>query len=309
MGTGDLMTATEPRYFALLCPSFHGATMFSALLSNHSQICSAGDGNPRPKGDYRFPCTCRRKIDECDFWIGLRELSERSGGMWNGAWFPTTPRIVAASPRASLLAAKALTAVAYATGREVMSMAAPGAALRFTDMVRAYAGHCARYHRKSVFLDGEKSFSKYCSLQACGFPVDGVVHLIRDPRAFAASAKKRGTDVASASRLWVKLHRRLADMASWRGRTPVHRIRYEDLVAEPDRALASLLAFMGLGQEHLTRPPEPGSQHLIGNNIRGFDGIPRQKGDGWQGALTDGEADAVVHRCGALMQAFGYKSS
>lgn len=303
------MAATAPRYFALLCPSFHGATMFSALLSNHSEICSAGDGNPRPKDGYRFPCTCRRKIDECDFWIGLRELSERSGGMWNGAWFPTTPRIVAASPRASMLAAKALTAAAYATGRNVMSTAAPGAARRFVDTVQAYAGYCTRYHGKSVFFDGEKSFSKYGSLQACGFPIDGAIHLVRDPRAFAASAKKRGIDVASASRLWLQLHRRFSDVAPWRGRTPVHRIRYEDLLADPDRVTASLLAFMQLAPERLTRPPQPGEQHLIGNNIRSFDGVPRQKGEGWRGTLSDAEEKAVMRRCGALMHTFGYSSS
>lgn len=303
------MAVTEPRYFALLCPSFHGATMFSALMSNHSQICSAGDGNPRPKGEYRFPCTCRSKIDECDFWIGLKQLSERTGGMWNGAWFPTTPRLVPASPRASLLVAKALTGVAYATGRNVMSAAAPGAARDFTGMVRGYVDYCTRYHAKSVFLDGEKSFSKYGSLQACGFPIDGAIHLVRDPRAFAASARKRGIDIASASRLWRRLHRRLSDVAPWRGRTPVHRIRYEDLVAAPERELASLLAFMGLGLEHLTRPPEPGRQHLIGNNIRGFDGVPRQQGDGWRGALTDHEAEAVVRQCGSLMETLGYTLS
>lgn len=303
------MAATAPRYFALLCPSFHGATMFSALLSNHSQICSAGDGNPRPKDGYRFPCTCRRKIDECDFWNGLKQLSDRSGGMWNGAWFPTTPRLVPSSPRASLLAAKAMTGLAYATGRNVMAAVAPGPARSFTEMVRAYAGYCTRYHGKSVFLDGEKSFSKYGSLQACGFPIDGAIHLVRDPRAFVASAKKRGIDVASASRSWLALHRRLSDVAAWRGRTPVHRIRYEDLVADPDRETARLLAFMELAPERLTRPPEPGRQHLIGNNIRGFDGVPRQTGDGWHGVLSQAEARAVERQCGALMRIFGYSSS
>lgn len=298
--------ASAPGYFALLCPSFHGATMFSALLSAHSMICSAGDGNPRPRPGHRMPCKCGRRIDSCEFWIGLKALSDTHGGPHDGAWFATTPQIVARSAAANRLAVKALTAASYASGNDVMMRAFPRASAKFVEMVGAYASYCCDYHGKSVFFDGEKSFSKYCSLQACGFPIAGVVHLVRDARAFVASSKKRNVGVETASRAWLAIHKRLDDMASWRGRTRVFRLRYEDLVETPDKELEAIATFMGLAPERLTRPPELDRLHLIGNSLAGFDGVPR-KGDGWQGKLTNGEVDTVVRHCGPLMRKLGYE--
>ena len=294
-----------PKYFSLLCPSFHGATMLSALLSNHSAICSAGDGNPGMRDPRRIPCKCGSKISDCEFWKGIAGLRDAAGGPWNGLWFPTTPKIIAASASANLLLAKSLAVSSFRLRRDLMKTLYPKAAQHFTDSVTRYAGYCREQHGARVFFDGEKSFAKYCSLQSCGYPIDGVIHFVRDPRAYAASSKKRLGTAAPAAGEWKSFHERLAAMATWGGRTPVLRVRYEDLVDDPSTTLNAITAFMGLDSEQLLRPPVLETLHLIGNSLAGFDGIPR-KSAGWEGALSAKEIDTVVRVCSPLMQDFGY---
>ena len=301
------MTAVgESTYFTLLCPSYHGATMLSALLSNHSQICSAGDGNPGWRDPNRIPCKCGRSIAVCDFWQGLAGLRETGGKPANEHWFPTTPKIIAGSAAGNLRLAKALAVSSFKLKRNLMARLFPQAARRFTDTVSRYAAFCRDYHGAPVFFDGEKSFAKYCSLQACGYPIGGVIHFVRDPRAYAASAKKRGVAANVAAAEWSAYHERLNAMASWGGRTRVLRVRYEDLVAEADRTLGLITGFMGLNPEALTRPPHLDRLHLIGNSLRGFDGVPRQ-GRGREAALTTPELETVAQSCRALMHKFGYR--
>ena len=122
----------ESTYFALLCPSYHGATMLSALLSNHSQICSAGDGNPGWRDPNRIPCKCGRSIAVCDFWQGLAGLRETGGKPANELWFPTTPKIIAGCAAGNLRLAKALAFSSFKLKRNLMGRLFPPAARRFT---------------------------------------------------------------------------------------------------------------------------------------------------------------------------------
>ena len=124
------MPVNTPKYFVLLCPSFHGATMLSALLSNHSAICSAGDGNPATRDPNLIPCKCGRKIASCDFWQGIAGLKAAAGGPMADLWFPTTPAMMPAS--GNLLLAKALAMSSFRMRRDFIQSLFPRAASTFT---------------------------------------------------------------------------------------------------------------------------------------------------------------------------------
>src|SRR5687767_3354981 len=77
-----------PDIYSLLCPSYHGATLLSLVLGNHSRILAMGDTIPK---DMRGRCGCGLRRRECPFWI---RLYAESGPDRGGAIIPAIPRIV-----------------------------------------------------------------------------------------------------------------------------------------------------------------------------------------------------------------------
>lgn len=86
------------------------------------------------------------------------------------------------------------------------------------------------------------------SRYAAVWPKAQFVHIVRDGRDVASSQiTEHGTwgagSVEEAARIWSTL---LAKVAKEAGRHPVHEIRYERLVLDPEAALRPLLAFLGV---------------------------------------------------------------
>ena len=52
-----------------LCPSYHGATLLSLILGNHSKVEALGDTVPTTA--FNHQCGCGNYVAECDFWKGL----------------------------------------------------------------------------------------------------------------------------------------------------------------------------------------------------------------------------------------------
>lgn len=56
----------------VVCPSYHGATLFSLIMNENSMICSLGDTIPsKLYGD--AVCACGKKVHlDCPFWKDIR---------------------------------------------------------------------------------------------------------------------------------------------------------------------------------------------------------------------------------------------
>jgi hypothetical protein len=129
----------------------------------------------------------------------------------------------------------------------------------FAEVIAAVYGAYADARGKARFGDKTPAYMQHLDLLERVFPHPQYVHIVRDGRdarlSFAAMrrrprfnwARPRGLgDFACQWDLEVRAARRLGSTV---GRGRYLEIRYEDLVAEPERALREVCAFVGLSYE------------------------------------------------------------
>jgi hypothetical protein len=172
-------------------------------------------------------------------------------------------------------------------------------------MSESFLSACKKESSFDIFVDGHKSISRYVALKAGGFPLRGVIHLVRDPRAFAASSK-RATEVPvhASARQWINLHRTINRVTRW-CRERVYTLRYEDLCASPREELTRLQNWLGASPEMLLRPVDP-RLHWLGNgSMRSFTGEIRNS-EKWKSELTGRERSCVENLTYRLAATYRY---
>lgn len=284
---------SKVRIFCVLCPSFHGATLLSLLASNHSNVLSLGD-TVATKPEHH--CGCGLLVSKCPFW-------QQVGFGWQQPdVFTPIP------PRPELFKSPALNQAAII----LLSVGALklGIRPRFRLFAKAFEHQlavCRRFADFEVFLDGYKSVSRYCAAKAAGFPIHGVIHVLRDPRAFAASSKQKRIQISQSAAQWASAHNTIS-VVTGLTRERVIQIRYEQLCASPEEELLRLQNWMQLDPEPLLHPLPPG-RHWVGNRtIRSFDGKVVLR-EGWRQALAPRELAEVERICGRKAAKFGYDLS
>ncbi|WP_433515533.1 sulfotransferase [Nonomuraea sp. CA-143628] len=181
------------------------------------------------------PCGCGEPFPACPFW---REVGETAFGGWTQA-----------------LAERVLT-LRHRVDRthRIPRIAHPELAEYAGTYQRLYDA-AAKTAGATVVIDSGKHASLAFCLAAAGVDVH-VVHVVRDPRAVAHSWRKtveRPEDGRPMTRWgpartaahWTAQNLAL-DLLAARG-VPVTRLRYEDLLADPAAALATLADTLGLG--------------------------------------------------------------
>jgi hypothetical protein len=174
----------------------------------------------------------------------------------------------------------------------------------------------------------EKTASQIWSTQLMQrlYPEAYFLHIVRDPRAVAASmlayareswANEGEPDVLTAAEAWLSAvtigHRDLAVLGERR-----IEIRYEDLVAEPDATLAAILTPLGLDAigydrerfsiDALKRRGTAGSPlDPAWENRENF--FRRGAAEGWADELSRAQIAIVEDVCAELMAEFGYHRS
>jgi len=291
--------------FFVLCPSYHGATLLSALLNNHSEVLSLGDTNPTLTFDQG--CSCGDKVSACAFWDHVRECTGWKADDGLPTLLPSYPYL----SRSNTINKAAVTALALAgekLGKTVWS-AGGRPARRFHDTYGNFLRACRTWAPHKAFVDGEKSLLKFMTVASMGFPVKGVIHLTRDPRGYVNSALKyvKGATTEQLAMEWADHHRRIQRLVGMFGKIPSMTLRYEDLSDRPQAVMEEVFAFMGLdSQDVVCAPKDPKKHHMIGNKmLQSFDGTVQQDRI-WETVFPTAEQDAVTKRLGNLLDEFGY---
>jgi hypothetical protein len=279
--------------YCVLCPSFHGATLLSLVLGNHSRVLSLGDTVATEPTHH---CGCGALVAECPFWQQVGAGSDE-----HGASLPIRPRPeLFASPRLNQAATILSAIAAFKLGKTV----------RFGSFAKAVDHQlavCRKFADFDVFIDGFKSISRYCALKAAGFPVRGVIHLLRDPRSFAVSSKRKHLPVEQAASEWSAMHAAISRVTRLMGERVIQ-IRYEELCASPEQQLLRLQSFMQLDPEPLLHPFPPG-RHWVGNRtMRDFDGAIALR-ESWRDTLSASEQAEIARECKRQALAWGYDLS
>lgn len=170
------------------------------------------------------------------------------------------------------------------------------------DIVAAHAA-------EGVTHTGHKAQGPYLRLGLSRRDDARAVVMIRDPRAVVASQLRTGmaADPDVVARRWLSA---LDDADAAEGR--VRAVRYEDLVADPERALRDVLDWLGVPFSAVVvdfhRQPVgvlvDGQRHANDAMLRR--GFVDDRVASWHEELTDEQAVAISRTCGGAMARFGY---
>jgi hypothetical protein len=292
-----------------------GTTLLERILGELPGVCPLGEVVHLWRRDVLDDerCACGERFSRCDFW-------QRVGATAFGGWSEDLAlRVV------GLRAAVERT-------RHLPELAAPRLRAVRARLVAEYTAAYARVYRAAAAVSGARvvvDSSKHASLAFClrWCPdVDlRVVHVVRDPRGVAYSwTKQRARPEADghaemtrypparSALLWNALNAAFGVLE--RLGTPVHRLRYEEFVADPARTVGEIRRFAGL-------PPDPAALGFLGtgtarlrpchsaagNPMRFATGeVELRCDDAWRRELPGPQRRLVGALTAPLLGAYGY---
>lgn len=294
-------------YF-ILAPSYHGALTLSARANRHPDIFSPGTGNPLKNDEQR--CSCGEDVHEfCPFWTKAAEAIDKKGDDPLSHLLPQMPHIVGNKAINTWLNG-VLALAANEMGPKVWKMFYEPAE-RFFGIHDRFQSFCRAWVPHRIYLDAERSTLKFMAMASMGFPVKGVVHMVRDPRGYAAAWKKYypETPAEKLALDWVAAHTRIRRLAHAFPKVEFLTLRYEDLMEHPVKANSEICKFMELevfAESEMVL--DPAKNHMLGlhsaDHVSGM--IP--KADDWREKLSEQDQKRVVNAAGSLFTELGYKS-
>jgi hypothetical protein len=295
-----------------------GTTLVERVLAELPHVCALGEVVHLWRRDVRDDerCGCGSRFSGCDFW---RVVGRAAFGGWD---------------RVDVDRVLALQAAVERT-RHIPRLAAGRLSAAWGGQLIEYAGYYTAVYRAAAQVTGARVLvdsSKHSALAHClrwagsDARLDlRVAHVVRDARGVAYSWTKTvsrpETDGAQemtrysparSAVLW-DAHNAAFDLLARCG-VPVLRVRYEDFLADPRRAVRELAAFAGLdvaanplrflGDRHADLRH---GHSAAGNPMRFTAGrVPLRADDAWRTALLPGQRRLVGAVCAPLLRRYGY---
>lgn len=261
-----------------------GSTLLDRVLGGIDGLCSAGELRHVFREGYveNRLCGCGAPFRECSFW---REVTARALGAmesFDAPAFLALQRRVDRWWRAPRLSGRA------GGGRHAVELES------YRETLRRLYRAIAEVSGARVIIDSSKDVSHGYALQGVGEPLElYVLHLVRDSRAVAHSWQRRKFNPGSGDDMdRYGLLRTSAEWTAINTLTALHsllgpryrRMRYEDFVADPRRAVSDILEFVGEPDDQVRisarRTVELGEDHTVaGNPIRFRRGEIEVRGD------------------------------
>ncbi|KGJ09522.1 sulfotransferase family protein [Paracoccus sphaerophysae] len=280
-----------------------GSTLLDMMLGAHPQVFGAGEMSTIcrhvwPNDEY---CACHARVRACPLWSDAVTEWQASGIDLD---------------RHAMLQRRI---------EPILSHARRGAALRdYCDQTLALYRIVARRTGRPVLLDSSKSPGRALALARAGVDLR-LIHLVRDPRAVAHSMSvPMQVDTEAGVQKTLPAHPVARTALRWsfvnagaeaalRRIAPAHglRLRYEDLVADPQGALARIGATVGLDLDAVGAAIAAGgtiaAEHQVaGSRIRMTGAMTLRPDMGWQRRMSPRAQAVVAGLCGARMRRYGY---
>jgi hypothetical protein len=300
------LVAPVPCYDFVLAPSFHGATLLALLLSGHPDVVDPGDTNPSRPDVW---CSCGRRLLACPFWTAVLERvpPRRSA---SGKMLPTVPelttkgsvnvRIAAAMSMATIHSPLNVWGLAGGRLDEYMALWT-----EFWEAALLTSG--ARFP-----VDGEKSVTKFLAFRSVPELDVRLIHLTRDPRAFAHSVNRHRTEkgmqpkIASAiAASWSKGHKNILRAARGLTDRQYLRVRYEDLATDTPTTMKRIFAFIGVPDIDVRG--RQANTHVFGNAMASnFTGEVRLD-TAWESGVSIADQQLLARSTEPLFSRLGYR--
>ena len=257
----------ERRYF-IVAPRFHGVTLLSKLLDSHPEVVSLGDTYPSNR--YAQTCGCGMQVSDCAFWQDIRARISAERYVSSPHMLPLLPEILSTPVNERLLAHLPVAALQRLFPPSQMQTFLSD----FRQFLEAVHAHFEATD-PAVFVDGVKSAERVKALVCAGENVDGVLHVIREPKDYVKSSiridgREGLKSLVGLSRSWRRAHRYCSSLREF---VKYLRVDYEVLCNDPDSTLAEICRFMNVQSiplAKLRQQPER-SWHFTGNvSMTGF---------------------------------------
>jgi hypothetical protein len=279
----------------VLCPAYHGATLLNLLLGNHSKIFSTGDTIPFSNIDIN--CGCGSKVSSCYFWQNIKT----NGGTKDGE------RIIYDFPKIFNQQNN------WVQGLQVIYLImARYMGLKlifkyFNQGVDAYFAAAAKEKPSfQIFLDGFKNPTRFATAFHTKMEIGGIIHLIRDPRAYCLSAAKEGFSIEESIKKWKRYHVFISYISKICFTKNVV-VKYEDLCVNPEKTLKKITDFMGLREEKIVTNAFT-NRHWIGNQtLHKYSGHIRNE-EKWRDQLEYEDIKLIELELAAAMKKYNYES-
>ncbi len=186
-----------------------------------------------------------------------------------------------------------------------------GVAPDYAEAIRRVYALYASSHGKSRYGDKTPSFLMHMAMLSEQFPEARFIHLVRDGRDVVLSLRDQPfapSSFTGAAEYWSGRVRRARQAGERLGTERYVEVRYEDLVADPERELTKLCEFVGLGYTPAMLAYENVSRIPLTDKMR-TSGVIRPPGGSrrdWRTQMTPRQLSVVEAVAGDQLEAFGY---
>jgi hypothetical protein len=291
-----------------------GSTLLDLALNNSPEVQSVGEVSRLclyARTDHET-CTCGQRVTECPFWLEVEDAARCELGLADGTPLLSTYETMLWPERLGLFATAIQKGLLVLGNRPLYLTGARLLARSHDEACRNslfWFGVIRRVTRCPVILDSSKDARRLKALYLTEPGSFRLIHLLRDGRAIVASAMRRkGIDVVTACRDWLKIMRSLDWVIRSIPQHQTHRVYYERLCTEPEETLRALCEFLGIAfvQDMLTLRKQ--IAHNIGGNPmrfrRGESAIKLD--DRWRREMSAGDLATFERMAGAVNRRLGY---
>jgi hypothetical protein len=293
--------------------SYCGSTILAMLLDSHPRVVSIGEAGlnrrTRREGRTAPPCSCGVALEHCAFWRDIFAAVRGDGFAFGPAEWSNDYRYL--NPLVHRLLSQYSSWKAVQLFQRVAEAALPWHRQRVQHAHRVNVSLVRRVLQRAgadVLVDTSKAPMRLHHLLNIPDLEVRLIHLVRDVRAYAEAARRRGRTLAAAVDEWTTLHRGVEAIARRLPAERVLRLRYEDWAADAAHVVPDVHRFIGVPP--LAPPPtiDATAHHVLGNRLR-MDGELRVTLDQkWRQRLSVGDVMTVLARAGAMHEQFGYSS-
>ena len=274
------MTEPRPPFPFIVACGRSGTTMLRVMFELHPDIAI-------PPESY-FPVSFRRRVDryERDGGIDLGELAE------------------------DLLRHERF--LAWRVDEGLVRQRLTGTAPDFPEAIRRVYALYAESHDKTRYGDKTPPFLMHMRMLAEEFSEARFVHLVRDGRDVVLSLRDQPfapSSFTGAAEYWAGRVRRARQAGKRLGPERYREVRYEDLVADPERELRALCGFVELDYRPEMLAYGDTSNIPLTDKMRrsGVVRPPGSSGRDWRTQMTSRQLAVVETVAGEQLVAFGYE--
>jgi len=292
-------------YF-ILCPSFQGSTLINVILNRHSKIAALGD--TIPVKSYNAKCSCGKSVIKCAFWQEVFEKLDCKSIKHSPTYLPNQLSF-SENLKINFAANFLFNRFVLLFNLSPMKVLKQHTTL-FVNTYLKYLNLMKEEYQKEIIIDGEKNIEKIYLLKQSLKDINiKIIHVVRDPRGFLYSYRKRKKHSPTwlTTKRWTSKHTRIEKLRDHYKDIEYLRVRYEDFCYEPKKVLTDLLKFLKVQEEDLINKKST-QYHLLGNRmLLNFDG-KIYRDTAWKKNLSKKDQTNTLHYASRLMKKYGYIS-